>query len=127
MGCPRRRAVPLAAVSVRSGRPANQSRTPAGQCLDAPAAERIRSASRLHVDNGRRTPTMGDICLFSLSFPPRIAMRRLPIAVAALFLLAGRLGAADTPPEGITPVGPDGRKLNFDFETGTVQDWTAEG
>lgn len=54
-------------------------------------------------------------------------MRRLPLAVAALILLSGHLAAADTPPEGITPVAPDGRKLNFDFETGTLQDWTAEG
>jgi putative membrane-bound dehydrogenase-like protein len=49
------------------------------------------------------------------------------MAVAVLILLSSRLVAADTPPEGVTPVGPDGRKLNFDFETGTLQDWTAEG
>src|SRR5262245_19840921 len=53
-------------------------------------------------------------------------MRRL-FTVAALMLLSGHVAAADTPPEGLTPVGPDGRKLNFDFETGTLQDWTAEG
>ena len=34
---------------------------------------------------------------------------------------------AKTPPEGVLPVGADGRPLNLDFETGTLQDWTAEG
>jgi putative membrane-bound dehydrogenase-like protein len=28
---------------------------------------------------------------------------------------------------GVLPVGADGRPLNLDFETGTLQDWTAEG
>src|SRR5262249_54669813 len=32
-----------------------------------------------------------------------------------------------TPPEGILPVGADGKPLNLDFETGTLKDWTAEG
>src|SRR4051812_30902845 len=34
---------------------------------------------------------------------------------------------AKTPPEGVLPVGADGRPLNLDFETGTLKDWTAEG
>jgi putative membrane-bound dehydrogenase-like protein len=32
-----------------------------------------------------------------------------------------------TPPEGVLPVGTDGKPLNLDFETGTLKDWTAEG
>ena len=31
------------------------------------------------------------------------------------------------PPEGVLPVGPDGKPLNLDFETGTLKDWVAEG
>src|SRR5438270_12304265 len=49
----------------------------------------------------------------------------------ALLFLALPLVAADsprpTPPEGVLPVGTDGRPLNLDFETGTLKDWTAEG
>jgi putative membrane-bound dehydrogenase-like protein len=30
-------------------------------------------------------------------------------------------------PAGVLPVGPDGRSLNLDFETGTLKDWTATG
>ncbi len=29
--------------------------------------------------------------------------------------------------DGVLPVGADGRPLNFDFETGSLKDWTAEG
>src|SRR5439155_6673728 len=58
---------------------------------------------------------------------PRIAMRHARISLAAFVLFTARLAAADTPPEGVTPASADGRKLNFDFETGTLQDWTAEG
>jgi putative membrane-bound dehydrogenase-like protein len=36
------------------------------------------------------------------------------------------LSAAESP-EGVLPVGADGRPLNLDFETGTLKDWTAEG
>jgi putative membrane-bound dehydrogenase-like protein len=58
-------------------------------------------------------------------------MNRL-IRVACLFLLVGAVAAAaDTapsePPEGVRPVGAHGKPLNLDFETGTLQDWTAEG
>jgi len=36
--------------------------------------------------------------------------------------------AADTKvPEGALPTGADGKPLNFDFETGTLKDWTATG
>jgi putative membrane-bound dehydrogenase-like protein len=29
--------------------------------------------------------------------------------------------------DGLLPIGPDGKALNLDFETGTLKDWTAEG
>lgn len=48
--------------------------------------------------------------------------------IACLGILA--LGADPKPaepPEGVLPVGADGRPLNLDFETGTLKDWTAEG
>jgi putative membrane-bound dehydrogenase-like protein len=32
-----------------------------------------------------------------------------------------------TPPEGVLPIGADGKPLNLDFETGTLKDWKAEG
>jgi len=31
------------------------------------------------------------------------------------------------PPEGVLPLGADGKALNLDFESGTLKDWTAEG
>src|SRR5262249_8626766 len=52
---------------------------------------------------------------------------------ACLILLRGAVAwcaesaGPPTPPEGVLPIGPDGRPLNLDFETGTLQDWTAEG
>jgi putative membrane-bound dehydrogenase-like protein len=42
-------------------------------------------------------------------------------------LLAASLSLRAAPPEGILPTGKDGRPLNLDFETGTLQDWTATG
>src|SRR5438105_12018112 len=50
--------------------------------------------------------------------------------IACLFLLLGSLAMAADPvtkPEGVLPIGADGKPLNFDFETGTLKDWTAEG
>src|SRR5436190_21663980 len=44
---------------------------------------------------------------------------------AVLLLLCSPLIAS--PSEGILPTGKDGRPLNLDFETGTLQDWTATG
>src|SRR5262245_36081418 len=41
-------------------------------------------------------------------------------------LLAAAILAAD-PKDGVLPVGADGKALNFDFETGTLKDWTADG
>jgi putative membrane-bound dehydrogenase-like protein len=55
---------------------------------------------------------------------------RLPL-LAALLLVT--VGIADEPkkpaepPEGVLPVGADGKALNLDFETGDLRDWTAEG
>src|SRR5438105_1723323 len=53
-------------------------------------------------------------------------MNRALSAIAVLAAFVVPLRAAD-PPEGVHPVGADGRVLNLDFETGTLQDWTAEG
>src|SRR5262245_31147867 len=47
------------------------------------------------------------------------------LAVALFLVLCLPLIAA--PAEGILPAGKDGRPLNLDFETGTLQDWTATG
>jgi len=46
-------------------------------------------------------------------------------AVALLLSFANLLVAAD--PEGIRPLGSDGKPLNLDFEDGTLKDWTATG
>ena len=49
---------------------------------------------------------------------------------ALLLSLALVVPAADparTPPEGVKPLGSDGKPLNLDFETGTLKDWTADG
>ena len=59
-------------------------------------------------------------------------MRRLLIAASAFVLLShiplfAQTKIAPTPPEGILPVGADGKPLNLDFETGTLKDWTPEG
>src|SRR5262245_396115 len=59
-------------------------------------------------------------------------MRRFCL-LAVLVLAVGLLGIGAKLPaqpndaEGVLPVGADGRPLNLDFETGTRQDWTAEG
>src|SRR5947209_9558546 len=58
-------------------------------------------------------------------------MSRSPLALLFALVLVSPLSAADpskaTPPEGVLPLGADGKPLNFDFETGTLKDWTAEG
>src|SRR5580692_7275756 len=60
-------------------------------------------------------------------------MRRFaPIALLAVLCFLPVFAAEPekvpmTPPEGVLPVGPDGKALNLDFETGTLKDWTAEG
>jgi putative membrane-bound dehydrogenase-like protein len=54
-----------------------------------------------------------------------------PLALFAVVLFlpvfAVEPQAKRTPPEGVLPVGADGKPLNLDFETGTLKDWTAEG
>jgi putative membrane-bound dehydrogenase-like protein len=53
-------------------------------------------------------------------------MNRCWIAALCASLLITTSWAAD-PAEGVLPVGPDGKPLNLDFETGTLKDWTATG
>src|ERR1700758_2192963 len=47
--------------------------------------------------------------------------------ICSLQLPCIALAADSTPPEGVLPLGADGKLLNLDFETGTLKDWTAEG
>jgi putative membrane-bound dehydrogenase-like protein len=57
-------------------------------------------------------------------------MPRLRLAACLVFCIALFVGATQppaTPPEGVLPVGADGKPLNLDFETGTLKDWKAEG
>jgi putative membrane-bound dehydrogenase-like protein len=58
------------------------------------------------------------------------------IRLVALLLLVGLTNVPalaaepppkEEPPEGVLPLGTDGKPLNFDFETGTLKDWVAEG
>jgi putative membrane-bound dehydrogenase-like protein len=51
----------------------------------------------------------------------------LLIVLASAAALVAEPRPAPTPPEGVLPVGADGKPLNLDFETGTLKDWTAEG
>src|SRR5262245_52861942 len=44
--------------------------------------------------------------------------------ILVLFTAATLLTAS---PEGVLPVGKDGKPLNLDFEDGTLKDWTASG
>jgi putative membrane-bound dehydrogenase-like protein len=54
-----------------------------------------------------------------------------PLALLAVLcflpLFADEPKSKPTPPEGVLPVGADGKPLNLDFETGTLKDWEAEG
>src|SRR5580704_11414101 len=49
--------------------------------------------------------------------------------LAGVFLLAtsALAGAQTAETDGVLPRGADGKPLNLDFETGTLQDWTADG
>ncbi|QVL32033.1 DUF1080 domain-containing protein [Telmatocola sphagniphila] len=47
------------------------------------------------------------------------------IFICCLLLVSPALAAE--PPEGVLPLGKDGKPLNLDFETGTLKDWTATG
>lgn len=53
-------------------------------------------------------------------------MKRCLLAIAFLILPFTTIRAAE-PDAGILPLGPDGKPLNLDFETGTLKDWKAEG
>jgi putative membrane-bound dehydrogenase-like protein len=62
------------------------------------------------------------------------SLRRFAVVPLALFWLGGgSLPAAQDPPAagkvevGVLPKGANGKALNLDFETGTLQDWTVEG
>jgi putative membrane-bound dehydrogenase-like protein len=61
-------------------------------------------------------------------------MRALALSLAALLAATLAPPSADPQPtpkssadEGVLPVGADGKPLNLDFETGTLQHWRAEG
>src|SRR5262245_26908118 len=59
--------------------------------------------------------------------PLRPTMTTLRFAlIVVLIPFTASVFAAD-PPEGIRPVGADGKPLNLDFETGDLRDWTATG
>ncbi|HET6882549.1 MAG TPA: PVC-type heme-binding CxxCH protein [Pirellulales bacterium] len=51
---------------------------------------------------------------------------RVCILIVALCLVSSTL-AANGEREGVLPEAADGKRLNFDFETGTLADWRAEG
>ncbi len=57
--------------------------------------------------------------------------RRVAVLLVALLTLGVMALQAEptpsTPSEGVLPVGANGKPLNLDFETGTLQDWRAEG
>src|SRR5580700_10521789 len=49
------------------------------------------------------------------------------VALLAMVPLVPAQSQLKEPPEGVLPVGADGKALNLDFESGTLKDWTAEG
>lgn len=51
----------------------------------------------------------------------------LALALAASTAISSFAFAADQPAAGVLPAGAHGKPLNLDFETGTLQDWTASG
>jgi putative membrane-bound dehydrogenase-like protein len=61
------------------------------------------------------------------SLMTRYAVLVLLTGLAFVPVVAAPPGAPAEPPEGVLPKGPDGRPLNFDFETGTLKDWVADG
>jgi putative membrane-bound dehydrogenase-like protein len=55
-------------------------------------------------------------------------MSRIALLLVASLVIGASVQAAPVePPEGVLPVGEDGKPLNLDFETGDLKDWTAEG
>src|SRR5688572_21937238 len=71
-----------------------------------------------------RKPTGG--ILMRVKFP---FTRTLALALAASAAIASLAPAADQPASaaGVLPVGTDNKPLNLDFETGTLEHWTAKG
>lgn len=51
----------------------------------------------------------------------------LLLGIIGLLIMTARPALTGDEPDGIRPVGADGKPLNLDFETGTLRDWTAEG
>jgi len=49
------------------------------------------------------------------------------VSVAFLLMTLTQAASAQQADPGVLPVGPDGKALNLDFETGDLRDWTAEG
>src|SRR5262249_40140072 len=87
------------------------------------------------------TPPRAASTRFLSSFPPRIMIHlslQRPTALSppappmkrtlslSFLIIALPLLAAE-PPEGVVPLGADGKPLNVDFETGDLRDWTATG
>src|ERR1051325_10109977 len=56
-----------------------------------------------------------------------MSMPRLCYTSILLFSLCPYSLAQPGNDVGVLPVGADGKSLNFDFETGDLKDWTAEG
>ena len=57
----------------------------------------------------------------------RIGLPSLVYLALALTMVAAQSSPSPTPAGGVLPVGANGKPLNLDFETGTLQDWHAEG
>ena len=51
----------------------------------------------------------------------------LALTVSAPIAMAAAAADSLNEPHGMLPVGKDNKPLNFDFEDGTLRDWTAEG
>ncbi|MBX3413080.1 MAG: DUF1080 domain-containing protein [Pirellulales bacterium] len=52
--------------------------------------------------------------------------RFMPLSLILAMAFPALLLAAD-PPEGIAPIDDDGKRLNLDFESGTLEGWVAQG
>ena len=54
-------------------------------------------------------------------------MNTLAVALALSVSAQAKSAQDDFPAGGIRPVGTDGEPLNLGFESGTLEDWEAEG
>jgi putative membrane-bound dehydrogenase-like protein len=54
-------------------------------------------------------------------------MRRSLLVLGWILILTVPPAPALAPADGVLPVGADGKPLNFNFETGSLKDWTASG